>query len=88
MNIGRSHRSSCDEIQVYREVEEAVITLVEGLLKHIDALEERVSPLECQLNKANRNSHKPPSSDRFKQHQHVLRPKSRNASGRQKKHPG
>ena len=49
MKKDRSRRISRDEIRaVYRQGEDAVIALVEGLLDRIDALEERVSHLESQ----------------------------------------
>ena len=51
MKRGRFKRISRDEIrEVYRQGKDAVIALVEGILDRIDALEERVSALESQLN--------------------------------------
>ena len=47
----------------YPQVEEAVITLVKGLLERIESLELRLSQVEAQLQKNSHNSHTPPSSD-------------------------
>ena len=57
---------SREEIRaIYREGEDAVIALVEGLLKKIEQLEARLKVLENQAKKDSRNSSKPPSSDGF-----------------------
>jgi transposase len=78
-----------DEIRaVYRQGEDAVITLVETLVDRINALEERVAKLEGQINKNSHNSHKPPSSDTFKKIPVNHRKKSDRKSGGQPGHPG
>jgi transposase len=80
---------SPDEIRaVYRQGEDAVIALVEGLLQRTVVLEERVEKLENQLGKHSRNSSKPPSSDGFKPQPKSLRSKSSRPSGGQSGHPG
>jgi transposase len=78
-----------DEIRaVYRQGEDAVITLVETLVDRINALEERVAKLEGQISKNSHNSHKPPSSDGFKKTPVNHRKKSGRKSGGQPGHPG
>ena len=78
-----------DEIRaVYRQGEDAVITLVETLVERINALEERVAKLEGQISKNSHNSHKPPSSDSFKKTPVNHRKKSDRKSGGQPGHPG
>lgn len=80
---------SPDEIRaVYRQGEEAVVTLVEGLLARITHLEERTKKLENQLKKDSRNSSKPPSGDGFKKRTKSLRKKSERPNGGQPGHPG
>lgn len=83
---------SREEIRaVYAQGEEAVIALVEGLLKRIEELElleERVEALENQLSKNSRNSSKPPSGDGFGKRTGSLRTKSERRSGGQADHPG
>ena len=80
---------SRDEIRaIYRQGEDAVITLVEGLLQRITKLEARLSVLEDQGKKDSHNSSKPPSSDGFKKRPKSLRKKSKRSSGGQKGHPG
>ncbi len=83
---------SREEIRaVYAQGEEAVIALVEGLLKRIEELElleERVKALENQLSKNSRNSSKPPSGDGFGKRTGSLRTKSERRSGGQTDHPG
>lgn len=80
---------SQDEIRaVYRQGEDAVVALVEGLLQRIATLEERVEALENQQKKNSRNSSKPPSSDGFKPRPKSLRSKSERSSGGQPGHPG
>ena len=84
-----TERVSRDEIrEVYRQGEDAVISLVEGLLDRIESLESRLSDIEAQLKKNSSNSHKPPSSDGFKKRTKSLRQKSNRPNGGQKKHPG
>jgi transposase len=78
-----------DEIRaVYRQGEDAVITLVESLVERINNLEERIVKLEGQINKNSHNSHKPPSSDGFKKTSINHRKKSKRKSGGQPGHKG
>jgi transposase len=83
---------SREEIRaVYVQGEEAVIALVERLLKRIEELElleERVEALENQLSKNSHNSSKPPSGDGFGKRTRSLRTKSERRSGGQGEHPG
>ena len=80
---------SRDEIcTIYEQGEEAVIELVESLVRRINALEEWVEALENQLSKTSRNSSKPPSGDGFKQRTKSLRQKSERQSGGQPGHTG
>jgi transposase len=84
---------SRDEIRaIYRQGEDAVIALVEGLVEtfttQIESLEGRVESLENQLAKNSRNSSKPPSGDGFKPKPKSQRRKSERSSGGQKGHPG
>lgn len=73
---------------MYRQGEDAVIVLVEGLLERLAQLEARVEVLETQTSKTSRNSSKPPSSDGFVKRTKSLRVKSDNPSGGQAEHPG
>jgi transposase len=80
---------SREEIRaVYREGEDAVIALVEGLLKKIEQLEARVEALENQVKKDSHNSSKPPSSDGYRKRTRSLRVKSERQSGGQIGHKG
>jgi transposase len=80
---------SQDEIRaVYRQGEEAVVTLVTMLIERIEKLEMEVEELKGKLNKNSRNSSKPPSSDGFKKRTKSLRRKSEKKSGGQPQHPG
>jgi transposase len=76
----------------YRQGEEAVIALVESLLKAqadaIEKLEARIKVLEDQASKDSHNSSKPPSGDGFKKRPQSLRSKSGRKSGGQAGHPG
>lgn len=87
-----THKISREEIRaVYAQGAEAIIALVEGLLKRIEELElleERVVALENQLSKNSRNSSKPPSGDGFGKRTKSLRRKSERSSGGQAEHPG
>lgn len=84
-----SEHISRDDIRaVYQEGEEAVVSLVEGLLGRIERLEGLTKKLENQLKKDSRNSSKPPSGDGFKKRTKSLRKKSERPSGGQKGHPG
>lgn len=83
----------CDVIRAaYRQGEEAVIALVENLLKAqtdaIEKLESRIRVLEDQGCKDSKNSSKPPSGDGFKKRTQSLRTKSGRKSGGQPGHPG
>jgi len=72
-----------------REGEEAVISLVAGLVKVIEVLAARQQALEDQLAKNSRNSGKPPSSDGFNRPApKSLRKRSRKKSGGQAGHIG
>lgn len=78
-----------DEIRaVYRQGEDAVIALVEGLVEQYNNLEARIQALENQAKKDSLNSSKPPSGDGFKKRTKSLRTKSKRQSGGQKGHPG
>lgn len=76
----------------YRQGEEAVIGLIEGLLKTqagaIKKLEARIKALEDQGSKDSQNSSKPPSGDGFKKRTQSLRTQSGRKSGGQAGHPG
>ena len=76
----------------YQQGEEAVIALVENLLKAqadvIGKLESRIKALEDQASKDSQNSSKPPSGDGFKKRPQSLRTKSGRKSGGQTGHPG
>ena len=76
----------------YRQGEEAVIALVENLLKAqaetIGKLESRIKALEDQASKDSQNSSKPPSGDGFKKRTQSLRSQSGRKSGGQAGHPG
>lgn len=80
---------------LYNAGEEAVETLVQGLLDKISHLEhliesqeKRIMVLEEQLKKNSRNSDKPPSSDGLKRKFTSSRAKSSRQSGGQKGHDG
>lgn len=80
---------SRDEIRaVYRQGEDAVITLVETLVERLNKLEQRVSELEAQRIKDSHNSSKPPSSDFNRPKPKSLRKKSGKKSGGQIGHKG
>jgi transposase len=85
----RKPKITQEEIRaVYRQGEEAVIALVEGLLERIEQLEMRVEGLKNQISKNSRNSSKPPSGDGFGKRTRSLRQKSERPSGGQDEHPG
>ena len=62
--------------------------LIKQMQEQITALSERVQDLEAQLVKNSRNSHLPPSSDRFVRQPKSLRKKSGKKPGGQEGHPG
>lgn len=76
----------------YRQGEEAVIALVENLLKvqaeAIGTLESRIKVLEDQASQDSKNSSKAPSGDGFKKRTQSLRPKSGHKRGGPAGHPG
>lgn len=82
------HISRDDIRAVYRQGEDAVIVLVEGLVERYNKLEVRIQALENQAKKDSRNSSKPPSGDGFKKRTKSLRVPSKRQSGGQKGHPG
>jgi len=74
---------------IYRQGEDAVVALIQGLCAEIEALRVAVQLLKDQVNKNSSNSGKPPSSDGLaKGRTSSLRKKSRKKSGGQKGHPG
>ena len=85
-----------EEIQaIYDNGSEAVIELVESLLRQIEEqnqkIEEltgRITALENQRVKDSHNSSKPPSSDGFRNKKRSLRQTSGKKPGGQKGHPG
>lgn len=84
----KSNISSDDIRAVYRQGEEAVVSLVTGFLAQITQLEARTKQLENSLKKDSRNSSKPPSGDGFKKRTKSLRKKSERPNGGQPGHPG
>ena len=72
----------------YRQGEEAVIALVEGLLENLEQLETRVMELEGRLSKNSRNSSQPPSDDGFGKQTKSLRTQSERKAGGQPEHSG
>ena len=85
----RRPKLSEDEIRaVYRQGEDAVVSLVTQLLDRLDTLESRLEALEKRTKKTSRNSHKPPSGDGFGKRTKSLRVKSDKPSGGQPGHPG
>lgn len=80
---------SRDEIRIiYRQGEEAVVSLIETLMQRLNALEKEVADLKTQGSKDSHNSSKPPSSDIGKRVPRSLRGKSGRHSGGQPGHPG
>ena len=79
---------SRDEIRaVYRQGEDAVVSLVEMLIARLNVLEEKVARLEAQVAKDSHNSSKPPSSDMNREPKN-LRQKSSKPNGGQPGHSG
>jgi transposase len=80
---------SDDEIRaVYRQGEDAVVSLVKQLLDRLDAVESRLNAVEGRTKKTSRNSHKPPSGDGLGKRTKSLRTKSDQPSGGQPGHLG
>lgn len=80
---------SREEIRaIYAQGEDAVVALVEGLLKRIGQLETRLEALENQRKKDSRNSSKPPAGDGFAKRTKSLRQKGERSSGGQSGHQG
>ena len=88
--MSEPHLPSREEIRAaYQQGEEAVIELVDGLIKIIGGLATRVQALEDQLAKNSRTSNKPPSSDGLKKStKRSLRKSSGKKSGGQPGHRG
>src|SRR5262245_48167611 len=88
--MSEPHLPSRDEIRAaYQQGEEAVIELVDDLIKIITGLAVRVQALEDQLAKNSRTSNKPPSSDGLKKsNKRSLRKSSGKKSGGQPGHRG
>jgi Transposase IS66 family. len=77
-----------DEIRaIYRQGEDAVVTLIESLVARINELEKDVAELKAKVNKDSHNSSKPPSSDMFRPPK-SLREKSDKPRGGQPGHNG
>lgn len=73
---------------VYRQGEEAVVSLVTQLLQRLEVVESRLEALEGSPQKTSRNSHKPPSTDGFSKRTQSLRVPSERPTGGQVGHPG
>jgi transposase len=88
--MSETHLPTPDEVRAaYQEGEEAVVTLVDGLIARYRALETRIQVLEDRLNKDSHNSSQPPTSDGLKRlPKHGLRHKSGKKSGGQIGHVG
>ncbi len=81
--------------KVYDQGKDAVVDLVQGIIKEftaeIEKLTDRIDTLEKQLTKDSHNSSKPPSSDGFtkrKKQTRSMRKRSGKKSGGQEGHPG
>ena len=74
--------------EIYRQGEDAVVSLIEMLINKINALEEEVTKLKAQSAKDSHNSSKPPSSDMNRPVPRNLRKKSGRRSGGQPGHKG
>lgn len=81
---------STEEIRaIYRQGEEAVVALIQQLIKVNNEFEDRIQVLEDQIAKNSRNSGKPPSSDGYsKPSPKSLRKRHGKKSGGQPGHPG
>jgi transposase len=93
--MSEAHLPTPEEVRAtYRQGEEAVVTLVAGMVvlyqaqeARIQVLEAKIHTLEDRLNKDSHNSSKPPTSDGLKKpHKHGLRHKSGKKSGGQEGH--
>lgn len=85
----RRLKLSEEEIRaVYRQGEDAVVSLVTQLLERLDTVESRLEALEKRTKKTSQNSHKPPSGDGFGKRTNSSRIKSDKPSGGQPGHPG
>jgi transposase len=76
----------------YQEGFEAVVVLIEGIVKEqgkqVEKLIQRIEELENQKAKSSKNSHKPPSGDGFGKQTKSLRAKSNRRTGGQEGHKG
>ena len=81
---------STEEIRaIYRQGEEAVVALIQQLIKINNDFEDRIKDLEDQIAKNSKNSSKPPSSDGYqKPAPKSLRKRHGKKSGGQPGHPG
>lgn len=81
---------STEEIRaIYRQGEDAVVALIQRLIKLNNEFEDRIQVLEDQIAKNSRNSGKPPSSDGYsKPSPKSLRKRHGRKSGGQPGHPG
>lgn len=80
---------SNDEIRaVYRQGEDAVVSLIQSLIQRLNMLEEQVKKLTGQKNKDSHNSSKPPASDMHRSMPKNLRGTSEKKSGGQPGHEG
>ena len=74
---------------IYRQGEDAVVTVVMSLMAQMEALRIEVQLLRDQVNKNSCNSNNPPSADRFqKSRTSSLRKSGDKKTGGQKGHPG
>src|SRR5690554_598815 len=78
-----------DDIRaVYRQGEDAVVSLITMLVDRLNSLEEEVTHLKGIVNKNSHNSSKPPSSDFKRPAPKSLRKKGKRKSGGQPGHKG
>jgi transposase len=82
-------RMSRDEIRaIYRQGEDAVVSLIEKVVGRLNVLEEEFARLKAQISKDSHNSSKPPSSDMRRTEPKNSRVKSGKSSGGQPGHEG